>query len=202
MPVDNGTRSRHYAYRCLSRTLVRASKTLETPPPPSRPCVRSRKSILHVLIILTCQFTLSIMPAIVARPPAKRVLMETTNTRSNVMPSPQSAKKRKLDSSPVKSLKYKPKGPNSSNPGSSQPKSHFEEEVLEKLTQDINGLRKNNSEKDQQWARPPLGDFDERTHELCFQQIEAEEGTLHGGRTTVKLFGVTEASSQSVGLFT
>ena len=132
------------------------------------------------------------MPAVVARPPAKRVLMETTNTRSNIVPSPQSAKKRKLDGTPVTSLKPLPKGPNSSNPGSSQVKSHFEQEVLEKLTQDINGLKKKNAEKDQQWARPPLVDFDEKTQDLCFQQIDAEEGTLHGGRTTVKLFGVTE----------
>ncbi len=65
-------------------------------------------------------------------------------------------------------------------------------ETLEKLTQDISGLKQNNSEKDQQWDRPGLGDFDENRDALVFQQIEAEEGTLHGGRTTIKLFGVTE----------
>lgn len=64
--------------------------------------------------------------------------------------------------------------------------------MLEKLTQDISGLKQNNSEKDQQWDRPGLGDFDEEKDNLCFQQIEAEEGTLHGGKTTIKLFGVTE----------
>lgn len=133
------------------------------------------------------------MPAAVAtRPPAKRVLVETTNTRGNIVASPQSAKKRKLDGVPVSSFRTPGRGPNSSNPGSSQPKSHFEEEVLEKLTQDINGLKKNNSEKDQEWSRPALANFDEKTHDLCFQQIDAEEGTLHGGKTTVKLFGVTE----------
>lgn len=61
------------------------------------------------------------------------------------------------------------------------------------MTQDMAGLKKNNSEKDQDWARPSLGDFNAGTDTLCFQQIEAEEGTLHGGKTTVKLFGVTEA---------
>lgn len=65
-------------------------------------------------------------------------------------------------------------------------------ETLEKLTQDISGLKQNNSEKDQQWDRPGLRDFDENRDALVFQQIEAEEGTLHGGRTTIKLFGVTE----------
>lgn len=83
--------------------------------------------------------------------------------------------------------------------GSSQPKSQFEEEVLDKLTQDISGLKQQNSEKDQQWDRPSLDDFDELRDSLCFQQIEAEEGTLHGGKTTVKLFGVTEADAPSLG---
>lgn len=75
-------------------------------------------------------------------------------------------------------------------------KSQFEEQ-LEKLSQDINGLRKQNSENDQQWARPSLDDFNEKTDNLCFQQIEAEEGTLHGGKTTVRLYGVTEVSNAS-----
>ena len=60
------------------------------------------------------------------------------------------------------------------------------------MTQDMAGLKQNNSEKDQQWARPSLGDFDPQTDNLIFQQIEAEEGTLHGGKATVKFFGVTE----------
>lgn len=79
--------------------------------------------------------------------------------------------------------------------GSSQP-SHFESEVLEKMTQDMAGLRKNNSERDQEWARPSLADFNAEADNLTFQQIECEEGTLHDGKATVKLFGVTEVSCQ------
>lgn len=135
------------------------------------------------------------MPAAILKPP-KRVLGDSTKAHSNVnptLPSPSSAKRRKIDvgSSPGKKLKL---GQNRVNGklGSSQPKSQFEEEVLEKLTQDISGLKENNSERDQQWARPSLDDFERGDESLCFQQIEAEEGTLHGGKTTVKLFGVTE----------
>jgi DNA polymerase delta subunit 1 len=62
------------------------------------------------------------------------------------------------------------------------------------MTVDMAGLKKNNSEKDQAWARPGLGDFNADTDSICFQQIEVEEGTLHGGKATVKLFGLTEAS--------
>lgn len=120
--------------------------------------------------------------------PLKRVLVETTNTARNIAASPHSAKKRKLET-PSKGFR-KPAGPN--GPGSSQPKSQFETEVLEKLSQNLGGLKQKNQEKDQQWARPPLDDFNEQTDSLCFQQIEAEEGTLQGGKTTVKLFGVTE----------
>lgn len=128
------------------------------------------------------------MSAAVLNPPAKRVLEDTSNARRNTLPpTPSSAKKRKLNhSSPAKYNKA------TNALGSSQPKSKFEEEVLEKLTQDISGLKKNNSEKDQQWARPPLSNFEPETDNLCFQQIEAEEGTLHGGSTTVRLFGVTQ----------
>lgn len=131
------------------------------------------------------------MPAAVLQTtPMKRALMESTNARRNIQPSPQSAKRRKLDGS----LKTPTKALNGLNSGfgSSQPKSQFEE-TLEKLTQDINGLKQKNSEKDQQWARPSLGDFDAKNDSLCFQQIDAEESTLHGGKTTVKLFGITEA---------
>ncbi|KAF2432770.1 DNA polymerase delta catalytic subunit [Tothia fuscella] len=123
--------------------------------------------------------------------PIKRPLKETTNTARNIAASPRSAKKRKLDGTPSKAVFRKPTGPN--GPGSSQPKSQFESEVLEKLSQNLGGLKQKNQEKDQQWARPPLNDFNERTDSLCFQQIEAEEGTLQGGKTTVKLFGVTES---------
>ncbi len=133
------------------------------------------------------------MPA-ATLPPPKRALADSTKAHRNVNPtilSPKTAKRRKIEvgSSPSKKLKL---SQNSLKNGSSQPKSQFEEEYLEKLTQDISGLKQQNSEKDQQWDRPSLDDFDEERDSLCFQQIEAEEGTLHGGRTTVKLFGVTE----------
>ena len=132
-------------------------------------------------------------------PPPKRVLADSTKAHQNVNPitqSPNAAKRRKIDvgSSPSKKLKL---SQNSLKNGSSQPKSQFEEEYLEKLTQDISGLKQQNSEKDQQWDRPSLVDFDEKRDSLCFQQIDAEEGTLHGGRTTVKLFGVTEVGMLS-----
>lgn len=135
------------------------------------------------------------MPGAVIQP-QKEVLGDSTKAHRNAsnLPSPSASKKRKLDaaSTPGK-LKISQK----SAPvrfGSSQPKSQFEEEVLEKLTQDISGLKHMNSEKDQQWVRPSLADFNESTDSLCFQQIEVEEGTLNGGRATIKLFGVTEAS--------
>lgn len=76
---------------------------------------------------------------------------------------------------------------------SSQPKSQFETEVLEKMTQDISGLKKSNAEKDQQWERPPLRDFNPKEDVLRFQCIDIEEGTLHGGKVTLKMFGVSEA---------
>ena len=135
------------------------------------------------------------MPAAVLKPP-KRVLADSTKAHSNAnptLPSPNFVKRRKLNtgSSPAPKFRTGPNGVNGKL-GSSQPKSHFEEEVLEKLTQDISGLKQNNAERDQQWNRPSLNDFERGDESLCFQQIEAEEGTLHGGRTTVKLFGVTE----------
>ena len=130
-------------------------------------------------------------------PPPKRALADSTKAHRNVnptLPSPNAAKRRKIEvgSSPSKKLKLSQNGLKN---GSSQPKSQFEEEYLEKLTQDISGLKQQNSEKDQKWDRPSLDDFDEENDSLCFQQIEAEEGTLHGGRTTVKLFGVTEVAA-------
>ncbi|KAL8939303.1 MAG: hypothetical protein Q9216_003439 [Gyalolechia sp. 2 TL-2023] len=132
--------------------------------------------------------------------PPKRVLGHSTNANCNfnALPSPSAAKRRKLDvaSSPSKTKLSQNEG--SGKLGSSQPKSQFEEDVLEKLTQDITGLKKNNSERDQQWDRPSLDDFDERKDSLTFQQIEAEEGTLHGGRTCVKLFGVTETGHSAL----
>jgi DNA polymerase delta subunit 1 len=134
-----------------------------------------------------------------ARIPQKRILGESTNTRRNIPSSPASAKKRKLELEPISSsqaarFKSTQNGPRGKL-ASSQPKSQFESEVLEKITQDMEGLKKNNSEKDQQWARPGLGDFNPGKDNLIFQQIEAEEGTLNGSaKATVKLFGVTEAS--------
>ncbi|KAL9124908.1 MAG: hypothetical protein Q9217_005810 [Psora testacea] len=135
------------------------------------------------------------MPAVVL-PPPKWPLSDSTKAHRNVnpvSPSPNAAKRRKLEGRPSPSKRLKT-GQNDVRTGSSQtaPKSQFEEEVLEKLTQDMSGLKQQNSEKDQQWDRPSLDDFHPDSDNLCFQQIEAEEGTLHGGRTTVKLFGVTE----------
>lgn len=158
--------------------------------------------LLNLLIFLLTSFLLchSNRPPFTMAPsrlPQKRILGDTTNTRRNIASSPSSAKKRKLEqvepaSSPAARFKSSQNGPKGKL-GSSQP-SHFESEVLEKMTQDMAGLRKNNSEKDQQWARPSLDDFKEGKDNLIFQQIECEEGTLHGGNATVKLFGVTEAS--------
>jgi DNA polymerase delta subunit 1 len=121
----------------------------------------------------------------------KRVLGDSTNTSRNVAPSP-SAKKRKLDAaSGAANRLQSSQGGQNGKLLSSQPKSQFEEEVLEKLTQDMSDLRERNSEKDQQWSRPSLDDFDAQGS-LCFQQIETEEGNLFGGKTTIRLFGVTE----------
>ncbi|KAB8343066.1 hypothetical protein FH972_022660 [Carpinus fangiana] len=131
------------------------------------------------------------MPAAVMQP-GKNVLADTTNQRRDMPSSPASAsKKRRYDGSPVVGAPTR-KGP-ANKLGSSQPKSQFETEVLEKLTQDINDLKKASSEKDQQWSRPPLeGLWEAGKDPIIFQQIEAEEGTLHGGKTTIKLFGTTE----------
>ncbi|KAF2865478.1 DNA polymerase family B-domain-containing protein [Massariosphaeria phaeospora] len=122
----------------------------------------------------------------------KRVLAEATSTRTNVQTSPRSAKKLKLDHGATRNGRPPVKVVNGSF-NSSQPKSRFEEDVLEKLTQDMGTLKENNAEKDQQWHRPPVDpDFNEVSHKLCFQQIDIEEGVLNGGKATVKLFGVTE----------
>lgn len=131
------------------------------------------------------------MPGTVARTPAKRALAEASNNRANVLASPRSAKKLKVDNAKGKT------GPpvkmaNTSFNSSQLPPSQFEE-TLEKMTQDMETLKESNTEKDQQWRRPPLpNDFNELTQNLIFQQIEAEEGVLNGGKATVKLFGVTE----------
>jgi DNA polymerase delta subunit 1 len=131
------------------------------------------------------------MPGTVTRTPAKRALAEASSNRANVLASPRSAKKLKLDNGKARTgppIKMANSSFNSSQPAPSQ----FEE-TLEKMTQDMETLKENNTEKDQQWRRPALpADFSEMTQKLVFQQIEAEEGVLNGGRTAVKLFGVTE----------
>lgn len=117
-------------------------------------------------------------------------------TSGNVMPN-NTPKKRKLElDEPAVNLSVPPRSSGAKAFGSSQPqqKSQFEKD-LEKLTQDISGLKEKNSEKDQQWERPPLEDFNETRDDICFQQIDAEEGTLQGGKTTVRLFGVTEVGA-------
>jgi DNA polymerase delta subunit 1 len=126
--------------------------------------------------------------------PQKRAFGEASQTRRNIPATPSSnTKKRRLEgfsSSPVGRL---PSSQLGNKVASSQPKSTFESDVLEKLSQDISARKQNNSEKDQDWDRPPVpASFNPRSDNLVFQQIEAEEGTLHGGQATVKLFGVTE----------
>ncbi|KAI4865039.1 DNA polymerase family B-domain-containing protein [Hypoxylon rubiginosum] len=124
--------------------------------------------------------------------PQKRALSDASNRRN--IPSTPSAKKPRLEplaSSPASRLNSSQQGPGSKL-ASTQPKSTFESEVLEKLSQDISELKQTNSEKDQAWERPPVVDFNPERDNLIFQQIEAEEGTLHGNRTAIKLFGVTE----------
>lgn len=123
--------------------------------------------------------------------PQKRVLGES-RTGQNIS-SPSNIKKRKTDANePVPTPRFlssqKPAG---SKLGAAQPKSAFESEVLEKLSQDISQRKQNNTEKDQAWDRPPVKDFVPSRDNLTFQSIEAEEGTLNGGKVTVKLFGVT-----------
>ncbi|KAJ5166024.1 DNA polymerase delta catalytic subunit [Penicillium capsulatum] len=129
--------------------------------------------------------------------PQKRVLGDATNN-ARAFPSPNAQKKRKIDNEPGMQLKPPSQGTQRKGFGSSQPqKSQFEEEVLEKLTQDIGDLKENNAEKDQQWERPALGEWDPAAENICFQQIDAEEGRLPGDKMAVRLFGVTEAG-QSV----
>lgn len=140
------------------------------------------------------------MPGKVVQP-QKRVLGDSTKAHSNALASlsPVTAKKRKLDFGPSPATAIKGTNGVKGTLGSSQPRSQFEEEVLEKLTQDINDLKRNNAERDQQWDRPPLKEFDEKADALCFQQIEAEKGFIQGGKTCVKLFGVTEVRALKTG---
>lgn len=133
------------------------------------------------------------MPAAAAMAPKKRILGETSNANRMVPATPAMSKKQKTEhfsSSPA--ARFASSQPSAKVP-SSQVKSTFESEVLEKIGQDMSELKQNNAEKDQSWARPPISkSFNPATSSLCFQQIEAEEGTIHGGSPTVKLFGVTE----------
>ena len=127
--------------------------------------------------------------------PQKRMFGDASSSRRNINTSPSSSKKRRLEALPSSSATHLPSSQNAGRGklASSQPKSAFESEVLEKMSQDISGLKQNNSEKDQSWDRPPVPEgFGPSTHKLCFQAIEAEEGTLAGGQATVKLFGVTD----------
>jgi DNA polymerase delta subunit 1 len=133
------------------------------------------------------------MPGTVQRAPAKRALTEASNNRANVQASPRSVKKLKIENG--SNNRGPPVKINNGSFNSSQPAPSQFEETLEKMTQDIEMLKTKNTEKDQQWSRPPLAaDFSEMTQSLVFQQIEAEEGVLNGGKATVKLFGVTEVN--------
>lgn len=129
----------------------------------------------------------------VTKQPAKRVLGDASSTRQNMQASPRSAKKLKLDNEATANGKAPVKIANGSFNASQQQKSRFEEEVLEQLSQDIESLKQTNAERDQHWQRPPLpNNFNEMTHGITMQQIDAEEGVLNGGKGTIKLFGVTE----------
>lgn len=145
--------------------------------------------------------------------PAKRVLGDATRRMQNQLPpSPNAAKKRKLNGTDAvngtdtdhngggnglgrtRAPVLVTSGPRASQAQSQQQHQSQFEEVLEKLTQDIAEARETNAERDQQWARPGLGNFDPSRDPLRFQQIEVEQGLIPGGKTAVKLFGVTEVS--------
>ena len=129
----------------------------------------------------------------VTKAPMKRVLGDASSTRQNLQASPRSAKKMKLDGGAPVSGRAPVKIANGPLNASQQQKSRFEEEVLEKISQDIETLKQTNAERDQHWKRPSLPEnFGEMTHGVTMQQIDAEEGVLNGGKGTVKLFGVTE----------
>lgn len=130
----------------------------------------------------------------------KRALVDNANSH-NPPKSPPSAKKRKLNGNVPNGSFNSSQGMSNSfknKMASSQPKSHFETEVLEKMTQDISGLKNHNAEKDQQWDRPSLGDFNAKTDSLRFQCIDVEEGTLAGGKVAFKMFGVSEVSDLAI----
>ncbi|MBE3050522.1 hypothetical protein IMZ48_50125 [Candidatus Bathyarchaeota archaeon] len=128
--------------------------------------------------------------------PHKRALTDSTNSHQNIPPTSPTTKKRKVEP-PSSTPRLFPSSQNDprSKLSSSQPKSAFESDVLEKLSQDASGLRHHNAEKDQVWDRPALGDFNAQRDKLCFQAIETEEGTMPGGKPTIRLFGVTEGGN-------
>lgn len=125
--------------------------------------------------------------------PQKRILTDATMTSGNALPSFTTKKRKVEDSEKVTPLNVTPRSSGNAKKGfgSSQPQRSQFEEVLEKFSQDINELKDKNSEKDQQWDRPPLDGFNPETDNICFQQIDAEEGVFMG-KPTVRLFGVTE----------
>ncbi|KAI1005979.1 hypothetical protein K3495_g2244 [Podosphaera aphanis] len=127
------------------------------------------------------------------RRPQKRILGEPEKKRKECPSTLVATKKRKLEPYSPESSPSSAQNVFKKKSSQIQP-SQFETEVLEKMSQDIAGLKKTNSEKDQEWSRPGLGDFNPSTNNLCFQQIECEEGSLSFNTPTVKLFGVTEAS--------
>lgn len=126
--------------------------------------------------------------------PQKRILADAAMTSGNALPSNTTKKRKVEDAENVTPLNVPPRSSSSSVKkgfGSSQPQKSQFEEVLEKFSQDISELKDKNSEKDQQWDRPPLDGFNPETDNICFQQIDAEEG-IFMGKPTVRLFGVTE----------
>ncbi|KAI5310841.1 DNA-directed DNA polymerase delta [Ascosphaera atra] len=124
-----------------------------------------------------------------ASDPQKR----TANGAASSRTDPSAAKKRKIDVDGARQRPAPVVATQAAQAAATQQRSQFVEEVLEKMTQDIGGLKTNSAEKDQQWKRPPLEDYRPDKEVLCFQQIECEQGVAPGGKTAVKLFGVTEA---------
>ena len=162
--------------KAVSRKICPGSNTNRRPPP-------------------TLELSKSIMAP--SALPQKRAFGEASSALSNIHNLPaassDSTKKRRLDDVPPSSRFRTFKNDGKGRIPSTQPKSAFESEVLERMSQDISDLKQNNSEKDQAWERPPLpATYNPATDSLCFQSIEAEEGFLHGGQATIKLFGVTE----------
>jgi DNA polymerase delta subunit 1 len=136
------------------------------------------------------------MPSVTQKNPAKRVLTEAAHTRTNLQDSPRSAKKLKLDDATT--TNGRPTKVVNGGFNSSQAKSSFETDVLEKFSQDMSTLKENNTERDQPWERPGLDNFNPTKDNICFQQIEAEEGAIHGGKPAIKLFGVTEVNTACI----